>query len=122
MKFEEAIFGGLYYYEPLKTAEKGERGYNPAAARLYLALTMDIVKAGRSKAYHYAIEYCDKLKTLYEKTGQNKEWKKLIDYFRQNHNRKRGFMNSFEEIVDGEKRKDENTLQQRASKRLKKIR
>jgi len=44
------------------------------------AKKMDIVKAGRSKAYHYAIEYCDKLKTLYEKTGQKKEWKKLITF------------------------------------------
>lgn len=122
MKSDEDTLEGLYYYDTVKIAEKLERSYKPAAARLCLALTMDIVKAGRSKAYHYAIEYCDKLKTLYEKTGQNKEWKKLIDYFRQNHNRKRSFMNSFEEIVDGEKRKDENTLQQRASKRLKKIR
>jgi len=122
MKSNEKTLEGIFYYDAAKIAEKLERSYKPAAARLYLALTMDIVKAGRSKAYHYAIEYCDKLKTLYEKTGQNKKWIKLIDYFRQNHNRKRSLMNSFEAIIDGDKRKDENTLRQPANKRLKKIR
>jgi len=63
-----------------------------------------------------------KTKKKTKKVRQNKKWIKLIDYFRQNHNRKRSFMNSFEAIVEGDKRKDENTLRQRASKRLKKIR
>lgn len=111
----------LFYYHAVKVAEKLERKYKVAAAKLYLSLTMNIVKAGRSKAYKYALRYCEKLKTLYEETGQKKKWRQFVQYIQQNHGRKYSFMDGFEKIVEGIN--DEDTaLRKRVNQRIRKIR
>jgi len=122
IKSNEKNLEQLFYYDAVKVAEKLEEKYKIAAAKLYLALTMNIVKAGRSKAYKYALKYCEKLKILYEEAKQKKNWNKLVDYFQQNHSRKYGFMNGFEKIAEGTNDEEENILQKRVNQRLKEIR
>ena len=121
IKSQEKTLEKLFYYDAVKVAEKLEGIYKTAAAKLYLALTMNIVKAGRSKAYKYALKYCEKLKTLYEEAGQKRKWSQLVQYIQQNHGRKYGFMDGFEKIIEG-KNNEETSLRKRANQRIREIR
>ncbi len=122
IKADENTLESLFYHDAVIVAEKLEKKYKKAAAKLYLALTMDIVKAGRSKAYNYALKYCQKLKILYGETRQQKSWDELVDYFQRNHGRKYSLMNGFKKIDEGVNEQGVNSLQKRVNQRLRKIR
>ena len=122
VKSDETTMENLFYYDALNVAEKLEEKHKKAAAKLYLALTMNIVKAGRSKAYKYALKYCEKLKILYEETKQQRHWEKLLDYLQGQHSRKYSLMDGLEKVIEGTPVQERNTLQKRVNQRLNKIR
>ena len=72
-----------------------------AAAKLYRALGLRIVNAGKSKYYSEALEHFEKARELYGGAGKTMEWAAVIDFVRRAHSRKSGFLSAFEQVVSG---------------------
>ena len=72
-----------------------------AAAKLYRALGLRIVNAGKSKYYGEALEHFAKARDLYCGIGQAAEWLAIVEFVRTAHSRKSGFLSAFEEIISG---------------------
>lgn len=89
----------------------------PAAAKVYRALAMRIVNAGKSKYYSIAIKHFKELRTLYKKIGCEKEWSSLVESIKKDHSRKYSFINKFEKLLAGEYPK---SFAEKARKRWKK--
>ena len=88
-----------YTAEPL--AGKLERTHPDISARVYCALCMRIVNAGKSKYYDAALDNIERAKKCYDKAGLNADWQSVVADVRQRHFRKKGFMAGFEDIVSG---------------------
>ncbi len=88
-----------YTAEPL--AGKLERTYPDISARVYCALCMRIINAGKSKYYDAALDNIERAKKCYDKAGLNADWQEVVADVRQRHFRKKGFMAGFEDIVSG---------------------
>jgi tetratricopeptide (TPR) repeat protein len=114
----ETLEGEGHYV--MERAAKGlARGHALAAARVYAALGMRIVKAGKSKYYENALAHLRNAKKLAEKAGHTGMWLSLVDEVRTNHARKQSFMPDFEEIAAG-RRPAPSSFEERARKRWKK--
>jgi hypothetical protein len=72
-----------------------------AAAKLYSALGVRIVNAGKSKYYREALEHFEKARDLHCAAGQSAAWTEVVTFVRTDHSRKSGFMSAFEKIVSG---------------------
>lgn len=88
-----------YRAEPL--AHKLERSHPDISARVYRALCMRIVNAGKNKYYDAALGNIEHAKKCYAKAGLNTDWQAVVADVRERHFRKRGFMAGFEDIVSG---------------------
>jgi hypothetical protein len=88
-----------YWTEPL--ARKLERSHPDISARVYRALCMRIVNAGKSKYYDAALGNIHHAKKCYAKAGLNGDWQAVVADVRKRHFRKKGFMAGFEAIVSG---------------------
>jgi len=88
-----------YAGEPL--AGKLERSHPDISARVYCALCMRIINAGKSKYYDAALDNIERAKKCYDKAGLNADWQTVVADVRQRHFRKKGFMAGFEDIVSG---------------------
>jgi uncharacterized Zn finger protein len=88
-----------YRTEPL--ARKLERAHPGISARVYRALCMRIVNAGKSKYYDAALDNIEHAKKCYSKAGLNTDWQAVVADVRERHFRKKGFMAGFEDIVSG---------------------
>ena len=75
---------------------------------------MRIVNAGKSKYYDAALDNLEHAKKCYMKSGLKTDWEALVDYVRERHYRKKGFMARFEQVVSGYK---EPTFLERAKRR-----
>ena len=89
------------HYVTEKAVKGLARGHASAAAKVYAALGMRIVKAGKSKYYRYALDHLRSAKKLAGKAGHAEMWSSLVEEVRKNHARKQGFMPGFEEIAAG---------------------
>ena len=88
-----------YYTEP---AAKALAKKDPlAAAKLYRALGLRILSAGKSKYYDAALDHFEKARNLYCGAGQTTDWAELAATVRNAHSRKRGFLLAFEQIASG---------------------
>lgn len=101
-----------YRTEPL--ARKLERSYPDISARVYRALCMRIVNAGKSKYYDAALDHIERAKKCYVKAGRNADWQVVVADVRNRHFRKKGFMSGFEDIVTGTSRHVEPPFLERA--------
>jgi len=88
-----------YTAEPL--ANKLERSHPDISARVYCALCIRIINAGKSKYYDAALDNIERAKKCYDKAGLNADWQAVVADVRQRHFRKKGFMAGFEDIVSG---------------------
>ncbi len=104
-----------YRTEPL--ARKLERSHPDISARVYRALCMRIVNAGKSKYYDAALDNIESAKKCYAKAGLNADWQALVADVRERHFRKRGFMPWFEDIVSGVPKHVEPSFLERAKAR-----
>ncbi len=106
------------------TTEKAAKGlakkHGQAAAKIYAALGMRIIRKGKSKYYHYALEHFRNARKLYEKEGCDQMWLSLVDRVRQDHSRKYSFIGDFEEIAAGNRPETLESFEKRAKKRWKK--
>jgi Family of unknown function (DUF6880) len=98
-KADELEAQSHYCTEP---AAEGLTKRNPLeAAKLYRALGLRILNAGKSKYYREALEHLEKSRDLYCATGQSAEWGAVVQFVRTAHSRKLGFVSAFEKIVSG---------------------
>lgn len=103
---------GHYCAEPL--AGRLERSHPDLAARVYQALGMRIVKAGKSEYYGAALDHLESAKECYARANLVGEWEMLVAEVRLMHHRKRGFMPGFEDIVSGAPKEEEACFLERA--------
>jgi uncharacterized Zn finger protein len=104
-----------YRAEPL--ARKLERSYPSISARVYRALCMRIVNAGKSKYYDAALDHIEHAKKCYSKAGLDVDWQAVVADVRKRHFRKKGFMAGFEDIVAGAPKQVEPSFLERAKVR-----
>ncbi len=107
----------LSHYVTEKAASGLARKHPAAAAKIYRALALRILKAGKSKYYAFALAHLRTAKRLYEGLGDHAEWRAIIDEVRRDHARKRGFMTSLEEIVSGRAPKRLESFAERTRRR-----
>lgn len=72
-----------------------------AAAKVYRALGVRIVKRGKSKYYHAALAHFRKARDLYKKCDNADEWNVLVESVRNGHSRKYSFIGDFEKLAAG---------------------
>ena len=99
VKDEELEDLSHYTTEPL--ARKLERSHPDVAARIYRALCMRIVDAGKSRYYDAALDSIERAGKCYAKAGLERDWEAVVADLRGRHSRKKGFMARFEEILSG---------------------
>jgi hypothetical protein len=104
-----------YALEP--AAQRLERTHPAAAARLWQAMGLRIVNAGKSKYYGSALSNFQKAKRCYEKAGLTAQWEEVVDAVRSQHRRKSGFMPGFEKIISGRGSSQEPPFLERAKAR-----
>jgi len=106
------------------TTEKAAKGlakkHSQAAAKIYAALGMRIIRKGKSKYYHFALEHFRNTRKLYERVGCDQMWLSLVDRVRKDHSRKYSFIGDFEEIAVGNRPEPPESFEKRARKRWKK--
>ena len=106
---------GLSHYSSGPAARKLDRSHPEVAARIYRAMGMRIVNAGKSKYYDAALDNLEHAKKCYVKGGIVADWEALVADVRLRHYRKKGFMEGFEQIVSGT-RNAEPTFLERAKR------
>jgi uncharacterized Zn finger protein len=104
-----------YHTEPL--ARKLERSHPDISARMYRALCMRIVNAGKSKYYDAALNNIERAKKCYAKASLTADWQAVVADVRERHFRKKGFMAGFEDIVAGAPKHVEPPFLERAKAR-----
>jgi hypothetical protein len=92
----------------------------PAAAKLYCALGLRILNAGKSKYYDAALEHFEKAHDLYCEAGERSAWEALADVVRSAHSRKRGFLAAFEHITSGKSERS-NSFDEQAQEQWKRM-
>jgi uncharacterized Zn finger protein len=83
-----------------------------AAAKLYRALGLRILSAGKSKYYDAALDHFKKARSLYCGAGQSSDWEALAGIVRNAHSRKRGFLAAFEQIASGKSQRPPSFAEQ----------
>ena len=83
-----------------------------AAAKLYRALGLRILSAGKSKYYDAALDHFTKAQSLYCGAGQTTDWEELAGTVRNAHSRKRGFLAAFEKIAAGKTQRSPSFTEQ----------
>jgi tetratricopeptide (TPR) repeat protein len=108
---------GLSHYWTQPLARKLERSHPDISARVYRALCMRIVNAGKSKYYDAALDNIDHAKKCYAKAGLDADWQAVVADVRKRHFRKKGFIAGFEDIVSGAPKYVEPPFLERAKAR-----
>ncbi|MCP4214512.1 MAG: hypothetical protein GY765_07635 [bacterium] len=78
-----------------------DRGYFPGAAKIFRALGVRIVNAGKSKYYSAAIAHLAEYRKLCEAMEKKEEWASFATDIMKRHTRKSGFMPDFKRLVAG---------------------
>ena len=107
----------LSHYQSEPLARKLERSHPSISARVYRALCMRIVNAGKSKYYDAALDHIEHAKKCYSKAGLDADWQAVVADVRKRHFRKKGFMAGFEDIVAGAPKQVEPFFLERAKAR-----
>jgi uncharacterized Zn finger protein len=101
-----------YCTEP---AAKGRARNDPVeSAKLYRALGMRILKAGKNKYYKYyeaALGHFKKAGDMDCGAGQAAEWEAVIETMRTAHSRKRGFLSALEQRLCGKSQRSPSFAQ-----------
>ena len=104
-------------YRTVEAAQALDESYPEQAARLWRALALGIVKAGKSKQYAAAVAYFGLAKRCFTAAGLPDRWDQLVDQVRTNHYRKTGFIREFEKVAAGMTPEREPTFLEKARAR-----
>jgi hypothetical protein len=107
----------LSHYVTEPAAERLARSHPGIAAKVFRALCMRIIDAGKSRYYHEALANIEKAKICYQRAGLDIQWQALIAKILRDHHRKSGFMPGFERIVRGAGRSKDPSFLDRARER-----
>lgn len=91
----------LSHYVSEPAANRLAESHPGVAAKLFRALAMRIVNAGKSRYYHEALKSFEAARRCYEKAGEGERWRMLVAEVRHSHSRKHGLMPGFERIARG---------------------
>lgn len=90
---------GISHYTTEPAAKRLAKAHPDVAAKVYRALGMRIVNAGKSRYYAAALTSFREAKRCYEKAGLLREWEVVVSEVRGAHGRKHGFMPGFDRIA-----------------------
>jgi hypothetical protein len=107
----------LSHYTTEPAARSLERSHPAVAAKVYRALAMRVVNAGKSRYYEAALNNFERARKCYLKAGLGAEWEAIAQDVRRRHHRKTGFLAQFERIAAGTTKFVKPTLLERAKRR-----
>ena len=107
----------LSHYTSEPAARALERSHPAAAAKVYRALAMRVVNAGKSKCYDAALGNFERARKCYSKAGLGTEWEAIAQDVRHRHHRKTEFLARFDRIAAGAAKSVKPTLLERAKRR-----
>ena len=107
----------LSHYTTAPAAGSLERSHPAVAAKVYRALAMRVVNAGKSKYYDAALNNFEHARKCYAKAGLGEEWEAIAQDVRRRHHRKTEFLARFDRIADGATKSVKPTLLERAKRR-----
>lgn len=107
----------ISHYITEKAAKGLAKKHCRAAAKIYGAMGMHILKKGKTKYYRQALEHFQRARKLYKKADHEQMWASLVDRVRKNHSRKYSFIGDFEKIVTGRGPDSPETFEKRVRKR-----
>jgi len=107
----------LSHYVTEPAAERLAKTHPDIAAKVFRALCMRIIDAGKSKYYNAALSNLEKARTCYQGAGLEAQWKALVAEIRREHHRKTGFIPGLERIVAGTGPSKEPSFLDRARRR-----
>jgi hypothetical protein len=87
----DAKLASLSHYVTEPAAERLAKTHPGVAAKVFRALCMRIVDAGKSKYYLEALSNLEKAKNCYRRAGLDAQWQALTAKIRREHSRKSGF-------------------------------
>jgi tetratricopeptide (TPR) repeat protein len=93
----------LSHYATEPAAKRIARTHPAIAAKVFRALCVRILNAGKSKYYDEALANIEAARKCYLAAGLDELWRKTSTEIRRDHYRKYGFMPGFEEIVAGKR-------------------
>jgi hypothetical protein len=93
----------LSHYVTEPAAQRLAKTHPGVAARIFRALCVRIIDAGKSKYYFEALSNLEESRRCYQAAGLDDQWKALVAEIRRDHHRKSGFMPGFEAIVAGKR-------------------
>jgi hypothetical protein len=104
----------LSHYVTEPAAERLAKTHPAVAAKVFRAMCMRIVDAGKSNYYNAALSNIEKARNCYQRAGLDAQWQALIAEIRREHRRKSSFMPGFERIVGGTQPSKEPSFLDRA--------
>jgi hypothetical protein len=104
----------LSHYVTEPAAERLAQSYPGVAAKVFRALCMRIVDAGKSNYYDAALSNLENARNCYQRAGLDVQWQALIAEIRKEHCRKSSLMPGFERIVGGTRPGKESSFLDRA--------
>ncbi len=107
----------LSHYVTEPAAQRLAKTHPGVAARIFRALCVRIVDAGKSKYYAAALSNLEEARKCYQQAGLDDQWKALVNEIRRDHHRKSGFMPGFEAIAAGQRSRAEPSFLDRARSR-----
>jgi len=113
----DAQLESLSHYATEPAAERLSRTHPGVAARVFRALCMRIIDAGKSKYYDAALSNLEKAQKCYQRAGLDTQWQNMVAEIRREHHRKSGFMPGFERIVRGARLSREPSFLDQARRR-----
>jgi hypothetical protein len=90
---------GLSHYVTEPAAKRLAKTHPGVAAKVFRALCMRIIDAGKSKYYDAALSNLEKAKSCYRSAELDAQWQALAAEIRSHHFRKSAFMPGFERIA-----------------------
>jgi uncharacterized Zn finger protein len=105
---------GLSHYVTEPAAKRLAKTHPGVAAKVFRALCVRILDAGKSKYYYAALSNLEEARRCYQAAGLDGQWKALVAEIRRDHHRKSSFMPGFEAIVAGKRARVEPAFLERA--------
>ena len=119
-KASDGSLESLSHYTINPAAEKLAGDYPDVAAKLYQAMGLRIINAGKSKYYDAAISNFEQAKRCYEKADLELVWMETVEKVMNDHARKYSFMPGFKQVVAGKGPSTEPSIIERAKMRWRK--
>ena len=104
----------ITHYVTEKAAKALTKKHPQSAMTIYRALGMRILRSGKSKYYSQALEHFGQVKKLSKKAGYPERWEELVQTIHDQHLRKRGFIDRFEDLVVTREAKPSKSFEENA--------